>query len=182
MTMARRKRAHNEDGSFKADDKSTPDVNEAFVDGAPAALELTPEQINEMQKKLIDERQKIIDKIVVKDSQAPEEVAADEAPAPEAEAPVAVEAPAAAEVPSAEPLAEMLADKRKDPEKQEADPGLKPMTEERLAEIRASAITPASVEKAGVEQIIKDAGVERTRGREIAACLMFNARKNGGFI
>lgn len=26
----KKKRAHNEDGSFKADDKSTPDVNEAW--------------------------------------------------------------------------------------------------------------------------------------------------------
>lgn len=28
----KKKRAHNEDGSFKADDKSTPDVNEAWED------------------------------------------------------------------------------------------------------------------------------------------------------
>ena len=27
----KRRRAHNSDGSFKADDPSTPDVNEAFV-------------------------------------------------------------------------------------------------------------------------------------------------------
>ncbi len=27
----RRKRAHNSDGSFKADDPSTPEINEAFV-------------------------------------------------------------------------------------------------------------------------------------------------------
>jgi hypothetical protein len=95
---------------------------------------------------------------------------------------VAVETPAAAEVPDATPLADMLADKRKDPEKQEQDPGLKPMTEERLQEIRQNAVTAASIEKAGVDQIIKDAGVEKTRGREIAARLMFNARQKGGFV
>ena len=76
----------------------------------------------------------------------------------------------------------MLADKRKDPEKQEADPGLKPMTEERLQEIRQNAVTPAAVEKAEVDKIIEQAGVEKTRGREIAARLMYNARKNGGFV
>jgi hypothetical protein len=93
-----------------------------------------------------------------------------------------IEAPAAAEVPSAEPLAELLADKRKDPEKQEQDPGLKPMTEERLAEIRATAVTPAAIEKSAIDEIIADAGVEKTRGREIAARLMFNARQRGGFV
>lgn len=93
-----------------------------------------------------------------------------------------IEAPAVAEVPSAEPLAELLADKRKDPEKQEQDPGLKPMTEERLAEIRASAVTPAAIEKSAIDEIIADAGVEKTRGREIAARLMYNARQRGGFV
>ena len=95
---------------------------------------------------------------------------------------MAIENPPEAEVPSAEPLAEMLADKRKDPEKQEQDPGLKPMTEERLQEIRQNAVTPAAVEKSEVEKIITDAGVEKTRGREIAARLIYNARKNGGFV
>lgn len=93
-----------------------------------------------------------------------------------------IEAPASAEVPSAQPLAEILADKRKDPEVQEQDPGLKPMTEERLAEIRASAVTPAAIEKGAIDQIIADAGVEKTRGREIAARLIFNARQRGGFV
>jgi len=93
-----------------------------------------------------------------------------------------IEAPASAEVPSAEPLAELLADKRKDPENQEQDPGLKPMTEERLAEIRASAVTPAAIEKGAIDQIISDAGVEKTRGREIAARLIYNARQRGGFV
>lgn len=180
----RKRRARTEDGTFKPDDKSTPDVNEAFVEEAPAALELTPAQINEMQKKLIDERQKVIDHLVNETAQASEEAPADEAPAPEPEAPVAVEAPAAAAPVDTTALADMLAEKRKDPEStaQPKDEGLKPMTEERLAEIRASAVTPASVEKAGVDQIIADAGVEKTRGREIAARLMFNAKKRGGFI
>jgi hypothetical protein len=157
----RRKRARNEDGTLKADDKSTPNVNEAWED-APAAEEAAP----------------------VEETQAPEEAPAAEEPAPEPEAPVAVETPAAAAPVDTTALAEMLADKRKDPEKTEQpkDEGLKPMTEERLAEIRASAITPASVEKAGVDQIIADAGVAKTRGREIAARLMFNARRNGGFV
>jgi len=93
-----------------------------------------------------------------------------------------IEAPVAAEVPSAEPLAELLADKRKDPEKQEQDPGLKPMTEERLAEIRATAVTPAAIEKSAIDEIITDAGVEKTRGREIAARLMFNARQRSGLV
>ena len=158
----RRKRAHNSNGTFKADDKSTSDVNEAWEVEA-AAEEAAPEA-------------------TVEETQASEEAPAAEAPAPEAEGPVAIENPPEAEVPSAAPLADMLAEKRKDPEKQEVDPGLKPMTEERLQEIRANAVTPASVEKAEIDKIIKEAGVERSRGREIAARLMYNARKNGGFI
>ena len=182
--MARRKRAHNEDGSFKADDQSTPDVNEAFVDEAPAELELTPEQINEMQKKLIEEREKIIDKIVHNEAPASEEAPAAEEPAVEPEAPVAVETPAAAAPADTTALQELLAEKRKDPEvtEQPKDEGLKPMTEERLQEIRQNAITPASVEKAEIDKIIDQAGVAKTRGREIAARLIFNARKNGGFV
>lgn len=118
------------------------------------------------------------------EAQAPEEAPADEAPAPEAEAPVAIEAPAAAAPVDTTALADMLAEKRKDPEStaQPQDEGLKPMTEERLLEIRQNAITPASVEKAEVDKIIEAAGVAKTRGREIAARLMYNARKNGGFV
>jgi hypothetical protein len=152
--MATRKRRTTQDNNSTV----TPEVNEAWED-APAAEEAA-----------------------VEEAQAPEEAAAVEEPAVEPEAPVAVETPAAAEVPDATPLADMLADKRKDPEKQEQDPGLKPMTEERLQEIRQNAVTAASIEKAGVDQIIKDAGVEKTRGREIAARLMFNARQKGGFV
>jgi hypothetical protein len=152
--MATRKRRTTQNNNSTV----TPEVNEAWED-APAAEEAA-----------------------VEEAQAPEEAAAVEEPAVEPEAPVAVETPAAAEVPDATPLADMLAEKRKDPEKQEMDPGLKPMTEERLQEIRQNAVTAASVEKAGVDQIIKDAGVEKTRGREIAARLMFNARQKGGFV
>jgi hypothetical protein len=152
--MATRKRRTTQNNNSTV----TPEVNEAWED-APAAEEAA-----------------------VEEAQAPEEAAAVEEPAVEPEAPVAVETPAAAEVPDATPLADMLADKRKDPEKQEQDPGLKPMTEERLQEIRQNAVTAASIEKAGVDQIIKDAGVEKTRGREIAARLMFNARQKGGFV
>jgi|LakMenEpi03Aug12_release.lakeMendotaPanAssembly.Ray.scaffolds.fasta_scaffold261230_3 hypothetical protein len=154
----RKRRTRQDDGTFKSDNPATPEVNEAWED-APAAEEAA-----------------------VEEAQAPEEAAAVEEPAVEPEAPVAVETPAAAEVPNAAPLADMLAEKRKDPEKEEKDPGLKPMTEERLAEIRQNAVTAASIEKAGVDQIIKDAGVEKTRGREIAARLMFNARQKGGFV
>jgi len=160
----RKRRARNEDGTLKGDNPATPDVNEAWED-APAAEEAAPEA-------------------AVEEAPAPEEAPAGEKPAVEPEAPVAVETPEAAAPVDTTALAEMLADKRKDPENtaQQKDEGLKPMTEERLAEIRASAITPASVEKAGVDQIIAEAGVEKTRGREIAARLMFNARRNGGFI
>jgi hypothetical protein len=154
----RKRRTRQDDGTFKGDNPATPEVNEAWED-APAAEEAA-----------------------VEEAQAPKEAAAVEEPAVEPEAPVAVETPAAAEVPNAAPLADMLAEKRKDPEKEEKDPGLKPMTEERLAEIRQNAVTAASIEKAGVDQIIKDAGVEKTRGREIAARLMFNARQKGGFV
>jgi hypothetical protein len=154
----RRRRARNEDGTLKADNPATPEVNEAWEE-APAAEEAA-----------------------VEEAQAPEEAPAAQESAPEPEAPVAIETPVEAKVPDATPLADMLADKRKDPEKQEGDPGLKPMTEERLQEIRQNAVTAASVEKAGVEQIIAEAGVEKTRGREIAARLMFNARQRGGFI
>jgi hypothetical protein len=157
----RKRRTRNEDGTLKSDDKSTPTVNEAWED-APAAEEAAP----------------------VEEAQASEEAPAAEELAPEPEAPVAIEAPAAAAPVDTTALAEMLAEKRKDPEstEQPKDEGLKPMTEERLQEIRQNAITPASVEKAEVDKIIADAGVEKTRGREIAARLMFNARRNGGFV
>ena len=165
----RRRRARNEDGTLKGDNPATPDVNEAWEDGK------TSEQIK---------AEKDAGAEIIEEEQAPEEAPAVEEPAVEPEAPVAVETPKAAAPVDTTALAEMLADKRKDPEKTEQpkDEGLKPMTEERLAEIRASAITPASVEKAGVDQIIADAGVEKTRGREIAARLMFNARQKGGFV
>jgi hypothetical protein len=162
----RRKRARNEDGTLKGDNPATPEVNEAWED-APAAEEAAAEA-------------------PVEEAQAPEEAPAAEEPAVEPEAPVAIETPAAAEVPDAAPLADMLAGMlagmRKDPEKPEEDPGLKPMTEERLQEIRQNAVTAASIEKAGVDQIIAEAGVEKTRGREIAARLMYNARQKGGFV
>lgn len=35
MAEAKKKRARNKDGTLKADDKSTPDVNEAWEDEAP---------------------------------------------------------------------------------------------------------------------------------------------------
>jgi hypothetical protein len=161
--MATRKRARTAQGQLAADNPATPDVNEAWEDGKTAA------QIKAEQE-------------AGAEAQASEEAPAVEEPAVEPEAPVAIEAPEAAAPIDTTALAEMLADKRKDPEKQEVDPGLKPMTEERLAEIRASAVTPASVEKAEVDRIIEDAGVEKTRGREIAARLMFNARQRGGFV
>jgi hypothetical protein len=36
---AKKKRAHNKDGSFKADDPATPNVNEAFVEEAAPFVE-----------------------------------------------------------------------------------------------------------------------------------------------
>jgi hypothetical protein len=155
----RRKRTTSADGTLTSDNPVTPEVNEAPAEETSVE---TP----------------------VKETQASVEAPAVEEPAVEPEAPVAIEAPKAAAPVDTTVLAEMLADKRKDPEKTEQpkDEGLKPMTEERLAEIRASAITPASVEKSAVDQIIADAGVEKTRGREIAARLMYNARQRGGFV
>lgn len=160
----RKRRARNADGTLKGDNPATPDVNEAWED-APVAEEATPEA-------------------AVEEAPAPEEAPASEEPAVEPEAPVAVETPAAAAPVDTTALADMLAEKRKDPESSEQpkDEGLKPMTEERLQEIRQNAITPAAVEKSEIDKIIEDAGVEKTRGREIAARLMFNARRNGGFV
>tara|TARA_R110002167_G_scaffold20078_6_gene73924 strand:+ start:1245 stop:1478 length:234 start_codon:yes stop_codon:yes gene_type:complete len=50
-------RAHEEDGTFTADDPATPDVNEAFVEAAPAARSYHPKTVTEplnpgIQKKL----------------------------------------------------------------------------------------------------------------------------------
>jgi hypothetical protein len=164
--MAPRKRARTAAGKLAADNPATPDVNEAWEDGK------TAEQIKAEKEAGVE----VVEKIV-------EETPVAEVPAPEPEAPVAVETPASAEVPAATPLADMLAEKRKESEEVKEEPeGLKPMTEERLAEIRANAITPAAIEKSAVDQIIADAGVEKTRGREIAARLMFNARQRGGFV
>lgn len=36
MALLKRARAKKKDGTFKADDKSTPDINEAFVEEAPS--------------------------------------------------------------------------------------------------------------------------------------------------
>ena len=44
-----RRRAHNSDGSFKADDPSTPDVNEAFV---PLVAEEKPEEGRQAQRQV----------------------------------------------------------------------------------------------------------------------------------
>ncbi len=212
----RKRRARQEDGTFKADNPETPDVNEAWED-ALEGLSMTPEQMEAM-KRAAEEAQKAAQAIIdaeknIKPAPTPsptpqpapapapfpmpkpfptptqvpsasEEAPVAETPVVEPEALVAVETLEAAAPVDTTPLADMLADKRKDPEKtaQPQDEGLKPMTEERLQEIRANAITPAAVEKSQVDKIIADAGVEKTRGREIAARLMFNARQRGGFV
>ena len=169
--MATRKRARTATGQLAADNPATPDVNEAWEDGKTAA------QIKAEKEAETEAKAEVVEEIV-------EETPVAEVPAVEPEAPVALETPAAAAPVDTTALAEMLAEKRKDPEniEQPQDEGLKPMTEERLAEIRANAITPAAIEKSAVDQIIADAGVEKTRGREIAARLMFNARQRGGFV
>lgn len=124
----------------------------------------------------------VVETPVAEEAVVEEQVAAP-AVAPDVEEPVKVEDPEAAAPVDTTKLTKMLEDKRKDPSNTGVEQeGLKPMTEERLAEIRASAITPKSMENAGVEEIIKEAGVEKTRGREIAARLMYNARQRGGFV
>lgn len=45
----KRRRAHNSDGSFKADDLSTPDVNEAFV---PLVAEDKPLEDRQAQRQV----------------------------------------------------------------------------------------------------------------------------------
>ena len=45
----KRRRAHNSDGSFKADDPSTPDVNEAFV---PLVAEDKPLEDRQAQRQV----------------------------------------------------------------------------------------------------------------------------------
>lgn len=42
-----RKRAHNEDGTFVADNPATPDVNEAFVDSQPEPAKVELQTITE---------------------------------------------------------------------------------------------------------------------------------------
>ena len=164
----RRRRAKNADGTFKADNPATPDVNEAWEE-TPATEEVVAEAPAEEAPVAEVEETKGTEPAVIPLNETPEEVKR--------------EIPTSSKVEKSK-ITQMLEDKRKDPEVegQAKDEGLKPMTEERLQEIRQSAVTAASVEKAGVDQIIAEAGVEKTRGREIAARLMFNARKNGGFV
>jgi hypothetical protein len=164
----RRRRAKNADGTFKADNPATPEVNEAWEE-TPATEEVVAEAPAEEAPVAEVEEKKGIEPAVIPLNETPEEVKR--------------EIPTSSKVEKSK-ITQMLEDKRKDPEVegQAKDEGLKPMTEERLQEIRQNAVTAASVEKAGVDQIIQDAGVEKTRGREIAARLMFNARKNGGFV
>jgi hypothetical protein len=168
----RKRRARNADGTLKGDNPATPEVNEAW-EQVPAGEEAPSDVIEEAP--------------VAEAEEAPAEEPKGTEPAvielketPEA---VKREIPTSAKVEKSK-ITQMLEEKRKDPEvvAQPKDEGLKPMTEERLQEIRQNAVTAASVEKSGVDQIIKDAGVEKTRGREIAARLMYNARKNGGFV
>ena len=150
----RRKRSHQQD-------TSTPAVSEAWED-APAAEEAAPE------------------------ASAPEETADHAEPAAEA-APV-VEAPQ--ETPVAESVeAEAPAAANPPPSKvatpvpQPVDHStVKPMTQERLEEIRQNAFSQASQDKAEIASIIEKAGVEQTRGREIAAKLILNAKRRGGLI
>ena len=176
----RRRRARNSDGSFKADNPATPDVNEAWVEEpvketVEAEAEAPTEEVKEVKAPAKRTRST---KAKETKGTAPAEVPLNETPEE-----VKRELPTSTKVEKSK-ITQMLEDKRKDPEVegQAKDEGLKPMTEERLQEIRQTAVTAASLEKAGVDQIIEDAGVEKTRGREIAARLMFNARKKGGFV
>ena len=164
----RKRRARNTDGTLKADNPATPNVNEAW-EQVPAGEE-APSDVVEEAPVAEAEEPKGTEPAVIPLNETPEEK-------------VRREIPTSSKVEKSK-ITQMIEDKRKDPETiaQPKDEGLKPMTEERLQEIRQNAVTAASVEKSGVDQIIKDAGVEKTRGREIAARLMFNARKNGGFV
>ena len=164
----RRRRARQEDGTFKGDNPATPDVNEAWVE-EPATEEVAAEAPVEEAPAVEVEETKGTEPAVIPLNETPEEVKR--------------EIPTSSKVEKSK-ITQMLEDKRKDPEveAQPKDEGLKPMTEERLQEIRQTAVTAASIEKSNVDQIIKDAGVEKTRGREIAARLIFNARKKGGFV
>lgn len=157
MATTRKRRARNTDGTLKADDKSTPEVNEAW-ESAPAA-EAAPAS----------------EEVADHSESAPEAEVPVEAPqeTPVAEA-VEAEAPAAATPPASKVAAPV-------PQPQD-NSTVKPMTQERLAEIRQNAFTAAAQDKAEIEQIIKDAGVEHTRGREIAAKLILNAKRRGGLI
>ena len=165
----RRRRAKNADGTFKADNPATPDVNEAWEE-TPATEEVVAEAPAEEAPVAAAEETKGTEPAIIPLNETPEEK-------------VRREIPTSSKVEKSK-ITQMIEDKRKDPETiaQPKDEGLKPMTEERLQEIRQSAVTAASVEKSGVDAIIAEAGVEKTRGREIAARLMFNARRNGGFV
>lgn len=167
----RRRRARKEDGTFQSDNPATPDVNEAFVqEEAPVETEAKAEVETPAEEPVAEAKPAKTEKPAVVEPVKTEE-------------PVKREIPTSAKVEKSK-ITEMLEDRRKDPEtaEQPKDEGLKPMTQERLQEIRNSAVTPAAVEKDGVDKIIADAGVEKTRGREIAARLMYNARRNGGFV
>ena len=171
----RKRRARNADGTLKGDNPTTPEVNEAWEE-VPAGEEAPSDIVGDVPH-------------------AEEEALAAEAEEPKGTEPAVIplnetpeekvrrEIPTSSKVEKSK-ITQMIEDKRKDPETiaQPKDEGLKPMTEERLQEIRQTAVTAASIEKSNVDQIIKDARVEKTRGREIAARLIFNARKKGGFV
>lgn len=157
----RKRRARNEDGSFKGDNPATPKVNEAWED-APVAEEATPEA--PASEEVADHAEPAAEPEAV--VEAPKE-------APVAES-VEAEAPAAATPPASQVATPV-------PQPQD-NSTVKPMTQERLKEIREGAFSAAAQEKQEIQQIIKDAGVESTRGREIAARLMLNAKKRGGMI
>jgi hypothetical protein len=149
-----RTRARNTSGSFKGDDKSTPDVNEAWVEQTPKSENAKEPAAGNLQ---VTPEPSRIENLA---TDAKEELSPTE--------PVNLEV----ETPSSEPVAAP-----------EATPAVKIQTDVREKLMKKSVdenvfvpANPAALEKAATE-VAKDNGFELTRGTSIGARLMARAQK-----
>lgn len=145
-----RKRAQNSDGTFKADDKSTPNVNEAWVEEKTEPKAQEPES-SETFSEVEEVKEPVSEETVAKDSKAPVNIELTASEEPQKPAPAA----------PAEKIQTSVRER------------LAKKTDGENVFVPSN---PAELEKAAA-QVAADAGFELNRGTSIGARLIARAQK-----